>query len=154
MKILLTGQPKIGKTEVIRGFRTIYRDKTAGIITHALWDSEGHRDGFEAETMSGEKKLFAHKSLITSSYIVKNKFHVDVAAIDTFIIPEIKKEAHNANAVIIVDEIGRMQSFSAAFLQTVAELLSSEASVLATIVHDPEPWSLSFKSHPEIVLLS
>lgn len=64
MKILLTGAPKVGKSTLLNEFRASYRMRMRGIICHALTDPDGKRVGFEAEKLSGEKRIFAHKTLM------------------------------------------------------------------------------------------
>lgn len=154
MKILLTGHPKAGKSTILEKFRANYTGKMVGVIGHAITAEDGSRLGFEAENMQGERKMYAHKTLIKSDFVVGNKFFVDVAVIDGFFVPELRKSLGNIESLVLLDEIGRMQSFSPLFLNIVRETLNSNASVLGTIVYDPEPWSIEFKNHPEVILVN
>lgn len=153
MKILLTGKPGIGKSTVLQKVRKSYNGEKMGIISHEIRSKEGERIGFEAENLAGKKKIFAHKHLIKSDHVVGKKYFVDLEAIDNFVVPEIEKGI-SENALVFIDEIGRMQAFSSKFLKAIRKLLNSKSSVLGTIVYEPEQWSLEFRSHPESVLVT
>lgn len=153
MKILLTGHPRVGKSTLIQKITNRLEIPFRGIIAKELRDENGVREGFEAKNFRGEKRLFAHVSAIQSNAIIGNKYHVDLEAINTFVVPEIEPSKIPNKELIVIDEIGRMQSLSPAFLKTVSSLLDSDTSFLGTIVLDPEPWSLPFKQHPEVLLI-
>jgi nucleoside-triphosphatase len=150
MKILLTAPPKTGKTTVIEKFVSLYPGKKIGIIAKEI-RNEGERVGFKNVNLAGVESAFMHVSEIQSDVTVGNKYKIDVAAIDNFVVPEITKDA--PGSVVIIDEIGRAQANSQLFLSAVEQLLSGTKQILATIVYDPEPWSLGFKENPEVLLI-
>jgi nucleoside-triphosphatase len=154
MKILLTGLPKAGKSTILEKFKKNYKGNIAGVISHAIKAEDGSRVGFEAESMQGERRIFAHKTQIKSDNIMGGKYALNVDGINNFIVPEMKKGLEDNNILVLLDEIGRIQSFSDLFLQTTRDLLNSQAPLLGTIVYDPEPWSLEFKEHPDVVLIT
>ncbi len=151
MKVLLTGKPGVGKSTIIEKVAGNFPRRVAGIVGREVRDASGKRVGFEANDFEGNRKLLSHVSLIDSQYVIGNKYFVDRTVIDEFIVPELQK--NNENKLVIVDEIGRMQSVSNTFLKTVVNLLNKKINFLGTIVLDPEPWSLQFKEHPEVVLI-
>lgn len=153
MKILLTGAPGVGKSTVLKRVREQYRGEAYGIVASDIRDASGERQGFIATNQTGEQRVFAHRSQIYSKYVVGGKYFVDLQVIDHFIVPELEEGLRHPSALTFLDEIGRMQSFSPLFLDTVARLIESRANLLATIVFDPEPWSLWFKSHPRVTLI-
>ena len=155
MKILLTGKPGVGKSTLIQKITKKLSLPLRGIIAKEIRNSEGQREGFEAYNLSGESVLFAHVHKIHSTHVIGNKYHVDINAINTFVVPEISPTSALSakNEVVIIDEIGRMQALSAEFLETTRQLLDSKTSFLGTIVLDPEPWSLPIKKHPELILV-
>ncbi len=154
MKILLTGHPKIGKSTILENFKKEYYGSITGIIAHSLEAEDGTRLGFEADNLQGERKIFAHKTLIKSNFVVGNKYFVDVEVIDKFFVPELRKGMKDLHKLILIDEIGRMEAFSKIFLQTVRGVFNSDATVLGTIVYDPETWSLEYKNHPGVVIVT
>lgn len=106
-----------------------------------------------SEIFDNKQRIFAHKTAITSDICVGGKYFVDMKAIDTFVVPEILKGCDDPHRLTFLDEIGRMQSFSPLFLESVRKLLDATTHVLATIVFDPEPWSLEFKQHPGVKII-
>lgn len=153
MKILLKGKPKVGKSTVLQKFIDLYHGSSVGIIIHRMKDSNGFNHGFKAITLDGRGKIIAHRELVNSNIIVGNSHKVDIKAIDEFVVSEISKGLDERKDLIIIDEIGRMQSFSNKFLATVSKVQNSESNILATIVYDPEPWSLEFKNNKHIILV-
>lgn len=154
MKILLTGQPGVGKSTIVQTIMDSGIMPIVGTVGREMTDDTGQRLGFEAVTMDGRSRTFAHTQQFQDSSSKIAEFFVDVAAFDEFCVPELQKGLHNKNALVIIDEIGRMQSFSELYMQTVRELLNNETAVLGTIVFDDEPWSREFKQHSEVVLLT
>ena len=156
IKILLTGPAGCGKTTVIENLLDIFQGTTYGFITHEIKDDMGNRVGFEVENLRGMKRLLAHKYDIHSDFKVIGKsgipFHVDIKTIDDFLLPEIRNQRYSHDLVII-DEIGKMQSLSGSFLMTVRSLFERQLPILATICFEPEPFSLFFKFHPEAILV-
>lgn len=153
MKILLTGHPRVGKSTLIQKITNRLEIPFRGIIAKELRDASGAREGFEARNFRGETRVFAHISAIQSDAVVGNKYRVDLDAINAFVVPEIQPSTRSTDELVIIDEIGRMQSLSSEFLRTVSAVLDSDTSFLGTIVLDPEPWSLPFKHHPDVLLI-
>lgn len=153
MKIILTAPPKTGKSTIVQKVIDGLPQKEYGIISKELRDQDGERVGFEAVRMDGVSKTFAHKFEIKSDYAVGGKYFVDLKVIDNFIVPEIEKGIDEPNSIVIVDEIGRMQSSSMKFLKSIKKLLNSNSNVLATVVYENEPWAREFKKHPEVFLV-
>ncbi len=154
MKILLTGYPRVGKSTLVEQAIINYRGTTCGILTRQLLNADGERIGFESVNFAGEAKLIAHVTDIDSQFMVGNKYHVSLDAIDNFVVPELLKCSGEAASLTIVDEIGRMQAFSKEFLQAVRTLLQSDSYFLGTIVYDPEPWSIEFKENTDVILIT
>lgn len=153
MKILLTGKPGIGKSTILQEVKDRYSGEINGIISREIKENN-IRIGFEAVRVDGKAKIFAHNKLVHSNYIIGNKYHVDLNAINSFVVPEISFGLRNNKTLVFLDEIGRMQAISPLFLETVKKLLDSDANILATIVLDPEPWSIPFKEHNMILLIN
>ena len=145
--------PGVGKSTILQKVRDSFQGAMHGIISKELRDQHGTRVGFIAVNQNNTSKLFAHKTDIKSDFIVGDKYYVDINVINNFVVPELENGLTRSNCLIFIDGIGRMQSFSNKFLQTVSSLLDSEANVLATIVYDPEPWSLEFKNNPKVILI-
>lgn len=152
MKVLLTGKPGIGKSTILEKVKRSFIGPKFGIIGKEI-RNQNRRVGFEAINHLGKRKTFAHTTDITSSNIVGGKYFVDLKVINDFVIPEIEIGINDPDSLIFIDEIGRMQALSNIFLQVVEKILNSSSNVIATIVFDPEPWSVEFKENKSIVLV-
>ena len=152
MKIVLTGQPGVGKSTVLEKVIQLYEGKKVGVICKEIRDKDGIRVGFMAVNSRGDSKVFAHTTAISSTFTV-GKYFVDIEAIDSFILPEISS-AKTPDTLVYIDEIGRMEAHSERFLATVDTIFGGDSSVLATVVRDPKPWSLQYKTNPLILVLT
>lgn len=153
MKILLYGKPGVGKSTILAEVQKNFEGKHIGILSREIRGKDGNRVGFEAINSHGEHRLFAHIDQIKSEYVIGDKYHVDLPAIDDFVVREIKQGFDHPDRLLFIDEIGRMQAFSELYLKTVDQLLNSDLDILATIVYEPEPWSIKFRENEEILLI-
>ncbi len=154
MKILLTGQPGIGKSTVLDNFKRQFQGKKFGIIAKEIRDALNDRVGFAAVNFAGEEQVFAHKDAIQSEHVIGGKYHVSLDVIKNFVVGEIERALAETEALILIDEIGRMQSLSPEFLAIVGKIFAGDNNILATIVYDPEPWSIAFKENPGTLLVN
>lgn len=152
MKILLTAPPKTGKSTVVEKFIKNYLGKKIGVLTKEIRDDQNSRVGFKSVNLNGQEKVFMHVSEIDSDIIVGDKYKVDINAIDNFVVSEISQPV-DKDTVIIIDEIGRAQSVSQKFLDTIDKLLNSDNNLLGTIVFDDEEWARKFKLNKNILLI-
>jgi nucleoside-triphosphatase len=56
--------------------------------------------------------------------------------------------------LVIIDEIGKMELFSAAFREVVLQVIDSGKRVLGTIMLNPNPWADAIKHRPQVNLLT
>jgi nucleoside-triphosphatase len=145
---LLTGQPGVGKTSVIR--QAVTRIEAGGFYTDEIRES-GERQGFRLVTLNGKSIMLAHTEF-KSSYKV-GKYGVDISGLESVGVAELRR-AIQEEPVIVIDEIGKMELFSEAFRQVVLEALESGKKVLGTIMFKPHPWADEIKRRPEIELVS
>lgn len=125
--LLLTGIPGVGKTTVIRRVAEGLGDlKPGGFYTEEI-RKFGVRQGFELHSFNHQKWFIAH--IDYSKHYRVGKYGVDVSAIDaaaeTLLIPGKK--------LYLVDEIGKMESLSARFVEAMQRLLEANNTVVATI---------------------
>jgi nucleoside-triphosphatase len=127
--LLLTGVPGSGKTTVVEKVVAALPDmQVRGFMTTEIRRA-GRRVGFELSTFAGDKRLLAHVD-IDSPYRV-GRYGVDVQALD-----DIAEEAltlYDSAEVYVVDEVGKMECFSAKFCAAMRRLLDSDVPVVATV---------------------
>jgi len=153
MKIFLTAPPGVGKSTIVDSVVRDYPGSKFGIVAREILDDAGKRVGFTSVNSAGQSKQFMFIAKVMGSGSIGGIFDVDVGAIDTFVVSELQKGLHNAEALVYVDEIGRAQSQSLAFLAVVQDLIQSARNVIATIVYEKETWSLRFRQGPALCVL-
>jgi nucleoside-triphosphatase THEP1 len=114
-------------------------------------DEAGNRVGFKAKTSGSDEAVFAHKTAIKSDARI-GSFGVDLDAIDEAFSKPIEA-AMGQHALLVVDEIGRMQMLSPQFAQTIRKLLNSDADIIATIRYGDE-WTHEFTGRPDALVIT
>ena len=128
MALLLTGRPGVGKTTALRaasqrlgGFRL------AGFYTEEIRAGRERR-GFRLVTFSGETAIIAHVDLPAPRV---SKYGVDVPSIDRFAAG--LDSPRERSAVHLVDEIGKMECLSEAFVGAMRHLIARGSPLVATV---------------------
>lgn len=124
--ILLSGLPKSGKTTLLKKLIVEFPDRV-GFVTNEIREN-GERTGFEIETSSDKRTLFASTTFLSGPRV--GKYGVDVAALESNI-PEVSK--FNNSDVLFLDEIGQAELFSKNFRQLVQRYLDSPNLFIGTI---------------------
>jgi len=104
--------------------------RATGFYTRELRGPRG-RLGFEAMTLDKRRRTLAHVDFKGPHRV--SKYGVDVVGFEEEIIPSIDPALHPDAQLIVIDEIGKMECFSAKFRETVVRALDSEIPVLGTI---------------------
>ncbi len=130
-KILLTGRPGVGKSTVIAHvIERLDAQRLTGFYTRELRDERG-RVGFEAVTLRGQRHTLAHADFDFPHRV--SKYRVDVRGFDREIVSSIAPALHRGAKLIVIDEIGKMECFSARFRQAAIAAIESDIAVLGTI---------------------
>ena len=147
---LLTGRPGTGKTSLIKQALAGMRGKAGGFYTEEI-RSQGVRQGFRLVTLDGQSAILAHID-IHSQYRV-SKYGVDIDSLDRVGVSALYKAAEECDLVVI-DEIGKMELFSANFREAVLKIIDSGKKVLGTIMLNPNPWADAIKRKPQVNLIA
>lgn len=147
---LLTGRPGTGKTSLIKQAVAGVKGKTGGFYTEEV-RSQGIRQGFRLVTLDGQSTILAHIN-IHSPYRV-SKYGVDIDSLDRVGVSSLRQAAKECDLVVI-DEIGKMELFSANFRETVLQIINSGKRVLGTIMLNPNPWADEIKRRPQVNLIT
>jgi len=146
---LLTGRPGTGKTSLIKQVVAELKGKAGGFYTEEIRD-RGTRLGFKLITLDGQEAILAHVNF-PSRYRV-SKYGVDVDSLDRVGVSALRQAARQCN-LVVVDEIGKMELFSANFREAVLEIIGSGKRVLGTIMLVSNSWADAIKRQPQVNLV-
>lgn len=144
--VLLSGRPGIGKTTLIKKVIDSLPGRSGGFYTQEI-RREGRRVGFEIVTLQGSRATLAHIERAGGPRV--SKYRVDVENVTAVAVPAIQQAVAEAEYVVI-DEIGRMELFSAAFQEAVTQAISSPKSVLGTVMSKPNTFVDSLRRMPTV----
>ena len=143
--LLLTGRPGVGKTTVIREVAEELGDDAAGFYTEEIREN-GQRRGFRIVAFDGWSRVMAHVDVEDGPRV--SKYAVDVEAVDEAVarLPE-------RASLFVIDEIGKMECHSEAFVERVRELLEDETPLLATVARRGGGVMAEAREHPDAELV-
>ncbi len=147
---LLTGSPGVGKTSLIKQALSRLQGRAGGFFTEEI-RTGGVRQGFRIVTLDGRSAALAHID-IKSPYRV-SKYGVDIEGLEKVGVAALRDATQECD-LVVVDEIGKMELFSAGFREAVMEAMSSGKRVLGTIMLSSHPWADQIKRHPEVALIT
>jgi nucleoside-triphosphatase len=149
--LLLTGRPGVGKTTVIRAVADRLGRRAGGFYTEEIRE-QGRRTGFRLVALDGPTGILAAVN-VSSRYRV-GRYRVCIDDLESIGVESMWRAlAQPEAAVVIVDEIGKMELFSAAFREAVSAALDSAKPVVATIMAGSQPWVDTVKTRPAITLV-
>jgi len=146
--LLLTGVPGSGKTTVIRKVaERLAGHRLAGFLTDEIRSEHG-REGFRMITLDGHGAVMAHVGFRMPHRV--GKYGVDVPAIDRLV--EFALKLDPRVNVYVVDEIGKMECLSEAFVERMQSVLDSGKPVVASVAQKGEGFVREVKGRPDAVV--
>jgi nucleoside-triphosphatase len=121
-----------------------------GFTTRELRE-EGERVGFVVEAIGGGSAVMAHVTFTEGPRV--GRYRVDVAAFERIALPAVE-QAVGVGEVAIIDELGRMELHSSAFIEAVQGLFDQPVPVVATVHVRAHPVTDALKQRPDIELLT
>ena len=147
--LLITGPPGIGKTTVLeRVVACLPPAAATGFVTREL-RARGVRQGFVIETLDGRSALLAGVRFDTGPRV--GRYRVRIAALDAVAVPALA--ARPGVQLVVVDEIGKMESLSPRFAAAVRAALDSPVPVLGTIGRSGGGLIAEVRRRPDVTLV-
>jgi nucleoside-triphosphatase len=143
---LLTGHPGVGKTTCLKRALERLGRPAGGFFTEEVRDS-GDRVGFALVTVDGRRGTLADVRRRGGPRV--GKYGVDVETLERLGVPAVR-EALQRRALVVIDEIGKMEMTAPAFCRVVEEALAADVRVVGTILRAPHPWADRIKRHPAV----
>ncbi len=147
--LLLTGSPGIGKTTVLKKIIAALGDRAGGFYTEEIL-GPGGRKGFRVITLDGRGVTLAHIDIRSKSKV--GRYGVDVSAFERVGVAALRA-AIERSAVVVFDEIGKMELFSSQFQSAVIKAIGCGKPVVATAMLAAHPWVDALKTMPGVQTL-
>ena len=105
--------------------------------------------GFSITTLKGQHGILAHIDI--RSPIRVGRYGVNLRDIDDIAVPSMLPDSKNA--IVIVDEIGKMECFSTLFRQTLVKILDATNTVAGAIALKGDAFIGDIKKRPDTTLI-
>lgn len=137
--LVVRGDPGSGKTTLVlrvveslagRGFKPV------GFVTEEIREGRT-RLGFRIRDLDGEEAVMAHVERRGGPRV--GRYGVDLEALEGVALRALEKARRGAE-LVVVDEIGKMEALSAAFLEILADVLDLPVPTLATAPTGSHPF--------------
>jgi nucleoside-triphosphatase len=126
---LVTGVPGVGKTSLMRNLcKHLASLNPEGFYTEEIRE-DGIRKGFALASLDGKRSVLSHVNVKSPRRV--GKYGVDLKSFEAFL-----QSLHlraRVGSLIVMDEIGKMECFSDAFVSLVRALLDGPGVVVATV---------------------
>lgn len=146
--LLLTGRPGVGKTTLLERVVKGLAVPVGGFYTREIRE-KGVRVGFRLTTWGGEGGVLSHVSLHSPFRV--GKYGVDLRVVEEIGVPAILEAIDHAR-LIAIDELGRMELFSALFQRAVLSALKSRTPLLGVIQARPHPFLEGVRRRSDVEL--
>jgi nucleoside-triphosphatase len=148
MNLLILGKAGIGKTTLIKEVVRRANFPLEGFYTEEIRE-RGIRKGFKIITTSGKTGMLAHVNFRSEFKV--GRYGVNLEEFERVAVSSLLKGLE-ANKPIIVDEVGRMELFSAEFRDSLTKGLDKQL-VIGTIGAKPHPFADKIKQRKDVKLL-
>jgi len=146
--LLFTGSPGCGKSTIIEKIVQRIHRPTTGFFTREIRD-KGGRVGFSITTLDGKRGILAHIDVQGRHRV--GGYGVNLPDIDRIAVPSLIPE--NETVVVVADEIGKMECFSAVFRRVIIEVLDSPNWVVGSIALKGDAFISGIRKRPDTRLI-
>jgi nucleoside-triphosphatase len=151
LRILLTGLPGCGKTTVILRTLRLLSQPAAGFYTEEVRSKEGGgRLGFDVVALDGLRGPLARVGRPGPRV---GKYAVDLQSFEDVGVRALGAGLRDPHQLLVLDELGKMEFLSAAFVTLVERVFQSSNPVLATILYRRHPLGDRLREAPGVELI-
>jgi nucleoside-triphosphatase len=151
LRILLTGLPGCGKTTVILRTLPLLSQPAAGFYTEEVRRGEGGgRLGFDVVTLDGRRGPLAR--LGRPGPRVGN-YAVDLESFEDVGVRALGAGLREPHTLLVIDELGKMEFLSAAFVALLERAFQSPNPLLGTVLYRPHPVADRLRQAPGVELI-
>ncbi|MQS17020.1 hypothetical protein F7Q99_33735 [Streptomyces kaniharaensis] len=156
-RILLEGRPGTGKTTAIRRLAALLHAREAVGFTTEEIRVNGVRVGFALETLAGRRAVLAHVGLPGPPRV--GRYGVDLGVMEQLALPSLAwavpdtSAAPSPRALVLIDELGRMELAYRPFEDAVRVLFAADVDVVATVRAQPGPLTDALKQRTDVEVL-
>jgi nucleoside-triphosphatase len=147
--LILTGRPGVGKTTLVITVVERLCSPVRGFYTAEIREG-GRRVGFSLNVFGKPSRVLAHVKIRSPHRV--GKYGVDVAGFESNAVGEIEEGAQEG-AIVLVDEVGKMELFSDRFRKAVVAALDSPARVLATLMVKRIPFTDRIRQRRDVTVI-
>jgi nucleoside-triphosphatase len=145
-RIFLTGPPGCGKTTVILRTVSLLSLPAAGFYTVELRGSEGGgRLGFDVIALDGRRGPLARVGRPQTGV---GKYAVDLASFEGVGVQALRAGLREPHTLLVIDELGKMEFLSAAFVTLLKRVFQSPNPLLGTVLYAHIPSPTAFARRP------
>jgi nucleoside-triphosphatase len=149
MRLLLTGDPGIGKTTIVRATLAHLRQlRCAGFYTEER-RHQGRRIAFKIVTLDGQEGTLA---ALGRKEPKVGRYTVHVEEFERLALPQIDSDVTPAD-LYVIDEIGKMELMSPRFRTCLIDLLARPTHLFATIAKRGKGFLEQIKGRNDVNLL-
>jgi nucleoside-triphosphatase len=146
-RLLIEARPGAGKTTALGRLAERLGDDgvaLSGFLTREM-RLGGRRIGFEIETFGGERGLLAHVDIPGPPRV--GRYGVDLEEFERLALPALEAPAR---AVVLIDELGKMELASERFRAAVLALFEGEQPIVATVHTFRHPFTDALKARADV----
>lgn len=144
--ILLTGEPRTGKTTLLKRIIQNLKISCGGFYTEEIIKNNKRR-GFRIKTLDGKEGILALQGL--KSKFRLGKYGINLKDLDEIGVDSVF-EALKDKKIIIIDEIGKMELFSQKFKDAVLKTLNSKKRLIGIIHRENSKFLRTIKARDDV----